>query len=156
MPALPRREHTQSSGSAGHARRPVTTTLFPSGCSGPFHARGENLVASPPTPSSQQTLIWAVFSPLLAPEKQHVASALVESLSIPAAIKIPGLGCGAEAAETQVLGRMEGIWRGVTSNILKYELHFPEGGETPPAAALLLLLSPLTAPSPRSQERAGP
>lgn len=67
----------------------------------------ENLVSSPPTPSSQQTLLWAVFSPLLAPEKQDVASASSRKfIHPPVAIKILGLGCGAEAAETQVLGRM--------------------------------------------------
>lgn len=77
-------------------------------CKGPIsRERGENLVASSPTPSSQQMLLWTVFSPLLAPETQDVASVSSRKfIHPPVAIKIPGLGCGAEAAETQVLGRM--------------------------------------------------
>ena len=52
-------------------------------------------------------LMYSVFSPLLAPEKQDIASASSRKfIHPPVAIKIPGLGCGAEAAETQVLGRM--------------------------------------------------
>lgn len=76
---------------------------------------------------------------------------LVESLSIPQLLlKYRGWGA-VEAAETQVLGiDGEGIWRGVTSVIsLKYEFTSLKVGETPLAAALLLLLSPITAPSPR-------
>ena len=96
-----------------HAERPsprargsaalLPRALSPPPCSlsGPTsQERGASLVPSPPTPSSQQTLMWAVFSLLSPPEKQDIASALGETLS-PNLLYCSGVALGTEASETQ-------------------------------------------------------
>lgn len=83
------------------ALRPPPRSL--SGCNGPVSRRGVHVSLLSPDPGSQQPPLWAVF-PLLAAlrrrlSRPHPGETLSRSCSTAAGLR-------AEAAETQVLGRM--------------------------------------------------
>lgn len=95
------------------AQNSVIATLSLCGCNGPIsRERSANLVPSPPTPHSRQTLARAVFSLCPAPEKD-IASASRRRNFIPQQPAIPGLGWGLRPLKRRTGGGCVGVRRSV-------------------------------------------